>query len=60
LDQVQRDVAALLEQGLNPPAAATPIPAASATEAADASDEISAGPPPPENASTSANEPLLR
>jgi hypothetical protein len=59
LDRVQRDVAALLEHGLNPPATATTIPAASAEGPGDASKEISAG-PPPENASTAANEPLVR
>jgi hypothetical protein len=64
LDEVQRDVAALLEHGLNPPATGTTIPAASAEGPGaqalhDGSGEISAG-PPPENAFTAANEPLVR
>ena len=60
LDQVQRDVALLLEYGLNPPAEAIAAPGAPTPQTADASGEAPAAPPSPESASAQAAEPIAR
>ena len=61
LDQVQRDVALLLEHGLNPPPAEpTPSSGVPAADAVDGSQEIPAAAAQTENASRGPHEPIVR